>query len=189
MKNWRRVMLTAAALALMSSVQSVSGQATPQSMNSARNSAKSDVHANKHEAEPHDPFEEVPERRSLSAHRAAKQQEGASQIVKACAAVVDELKASRVLIEALETESAELKTRLETEKRTTAILTELNETRKSESEAMRAAMTAKNETITAKDQVIASQDKLIAALKNKKPSPLRRIGDILIGAAVFAILK
>ena len=100
-----------------------------------------------------------------------------------------ELEKTRVLVSALESENRALNERLETEKRTTAIFTELNETRKSESEALRAAVTAKNETITAKDMVIASQDKLVAALKGKKQSPWRRIGDVLIGAAIFAILK
>ena len=100
-----------------------------------------------------------------------------------------ELEKSRVLIAALESENTALKERLETEKRTAEILTELAGTHKSESEALRSAIAAKNETIAAKDAVIASQDKLIAALKQKKSSPWRRLGDVLIGAAVFAILK
>ncbi len=102
---------------------------------------------------------------------------------------MDELKASRVLIEALENENRAVKERFETEKRATSILTELNDTRKSEADALRITVAAKNETITAKDAVIASQDKLINVLKAKKPSPWRRLGDVLIGAAVFAILK
>ncbi len=104
-------------------------------------------------------------------------------------AAADELQASRALIETLDSENRALSERLETEKQATAILNELNETRKSESETLKAVITAKNETIAAKDQVIASQDKLVATLKAKKPSPLRRIGDVLIGAAIFAILK
>ncbi len=112
-----------------------------------------------------------------------------SDIIAACSAAVDELKASRVLIEALDGENTSLKSRLETEKRTTAILTELNETRKSESDALRKAIDAKNETIAARDTVIATQDKLIDALKTKKPSAWRRLGDILIGAAAIAVLK
>ncbi len=112
-----------------------------------------------------------------------------SDIVSACSAAVDELKASRVLIHALDNESASLKSRLDTEKRTAAILVELNETRKSESDALRKAIEAKNETIAARDTVIATQDKLIDALKTKKPSPWRRLGDILIGAAAIAVLK
>lgn len=100
-----------------------------------------------------------------------------------------ELEKTRVLVSSLESETRGITDRLETEKRAVAILTELNETRRSESDALRAALTAKNETITARDAVIAAQDKLIAALKTKKPSPWRRIGDVLIGAAAFAILK
>ncbi|MEQ1645105.1 MAG: hypothetical protein ABL959_16770 [Pyrinomonadaceae bacterium] len=112
-----------------------------------------------------------------------------SDIISACSAAVDELKASRVLIDALDAENASLKSRLETERRTTAILTELNETRKSESDALRKAIDAKNESVAARDAVIKTQDKLIDALKTKKPSPWRRLGDILIGAAAIAVLK
>ena len=114
---------------------------------------------------------------------------GGSDLIAACAAAIDELKASRTLLDALDAENASLKSRLETEKRTTAILTELNETRKSETDALRKAIEAKTETIAARDTVIATQDKLIDALKTKKPSPWRRLGDILIGAAVIAVLK
>ena len=100
-----------------------------------------------------------------------------------------ELEKTRVLILSLEQENQALNERLETEKQATALLTELSETRKGENNALKAAVAAKNETIAAKDAVIASQDKLVAALKTKKRSPLSRIGDILIGAAIFAILK
>ena len=110
-------------------------------------------------------------------------------MIAACSAAVDELKASRVLIDSLESENAALRDRLETEKKATALLAELNETRKAESEALRAAVAAKNETIAAKDAVITAQDKLIATLKTKKSSPWRRLGDVLIGAAVFAVLR
>ena len=99
-----------------------------------------------------------------------------------------ELERSRLLIDALEGENAALKDRLDTEKRTTAILTELNETRKREAEALTAVVVAKNETIAARDAAIATQDKLIDALKKKKPSPFRRIGDILLGAAAAIVL-
>ena len=100
-----------------------------------------------------------------------------------------ELEETRVFVTALEIENRTLTERLETEKHTSEILAELNETRKSESDALRAAILAKNETIAAKDFVIASQDKLVEALKKKKPSPWRRISDILIGAATIVILK
>jgi hypothetical protein len=104
-------------------------------------------------------------------------------------AAVEELAASRTLIDALEVENTSLKARLATEKQMSAVLVELNETRKSEAESLRATVAAKNETIAAKDAVIAQQDKLVEALKNKNTSPWRRIGDILIGAAIFAVLK
>jgi septal ring factor EnvC (AmiA/AmiB activator) len=111
-----------------------------------------------------------------------------SQLASACAAVVDELAASRTLIDTLENENAALKQRLDTEKRATALLTELNETRRSETEALRTALAAKNETLTAKDAVIASQDKLIETLKRKKSSPWKRIGDVLIGVGLGVLL-
>jgi uncharacterized protein YicC (UPF0701 family) len=110
-------------------------------------------------------------------------------VIDACNAAADELAASRKLIDALETENAALKTRLDTERQTTTLFGELNETRKAETEALRSALAAKNEALAAKTDVIASQDKLIETLKRKKSSPWKRIGDILIGVAVAAILK
>jgi len=110
-------------------------------------------------------------------------------LIGACAAAVDDLKATRVLVESLTNESDALRTQLETEKQTTGLLTELNETRKTETDALRETVAAKNEAIVAKDAVIASQDTLIEALKKKKSSPWKRLGDVLIGAALFAVLK
>jgi len=101
---------------------------------------------------------------------------------------VDELKASRQLIDSLDKENEALADRLKTEKRTTQILTELNETRRTEADALSKAVDAKNETIAAKDAVIDSQKKLIDELKRQKPSRWRRLGDILIGAGVIAVL-
>jgi septal ring factor EnvC (AmiA/AmiB activator) len=112
-----------------------------------------------------------------------------SQLVSGCAAAADELTASRILVDALEKENAEIKTRLDTEKRSTALLTELNETRMSESDALRTALAAKNEALTAKDAVITSQDKLIETLKRKKSSPWKRIGDVLIGVGAGILLR
>lgn len=110
-------------------------------------------------------------------------------MLSACNAAADELRASRILIEALETENKTLNSRLETEKRANELLTELNETRRAESEALKVTVAAKNETIAAKDAAIATQDKLTATLKTKKRSPWARIADILLGAGVIAILK
>ena len=109
--------------------------------------------------------------------------------IPACMAVAVEFEKTRILATALESENMALNERLATERQATALLTELNNTRKSETEAIRSSLAAKNETIAAKDNVIVSQDKLITALKDKKTSPWRRLGDVLIGAAVFAILK
>jgi len=110
-------------------------------------------------------------------------------LIDSCSATIDDLKATRQLITALEDENAALRTRLETEKQTTVLLTELNNTRKSETDALRETVAAKNEAIAAKDAVIASQDKLIETLKKKKSSPWKRLGDVLIGAALIAVLK
>jgi molybdopterin converting factor small subunit len=100
-----------------------------------------------------------------------------------------ELEKTRALVSALEGENASIKERLGTERRAVALFAELSNTRKSEAEALRTALAAKNETIAAKETAIASQDKLIETLKTKKASPLRRLGDILIGAAAAMILR
>jgi len=110
-------------------------------------------------------------------------------MIAACNAVADELKASRELIDALEKENVALIARLATEKQTTALLMELNETRKTETDALRSAIAAKNEALTAKDRVIAAQDKLIETLKRKKSSPWKRIGDVLVGVGIALVLK
>ena len=93
------------------------------------------------------------------------------------------------LIAALETENAALRSRLEAEKKITSLLLELNETRKSETESLRAALKAKDEVATAKTEVIALQEKQIAELKKRKSSALKRFGDVLIGVAVAALLR
>jgi septal ring factor EnvC (AmiA/AmiB activator) len=85
------------------------------------------------------------------------------------------------LIGALEKENAALRSRLDTAKQASELLSELNETRKAESDALRSALTAKNDAIAAKDAVIASQDNLIETLRRKKSSPWKRVGDVLIG--------
>ena len=112
-----------------------------------------------------------------------------TRAISACGAAVSELEASRRLIDLLERENRLVKDRLETETRTVAILTELNTSRKAEGEALRTALAAKTETLAAKDQVIGSQQKLIDALKAKKSSPWKRLGDILIGIAAGALIR
>ncbi len=69
------------------------------------------------------------------------------------------------------------------------MLTELAETRKSETAALRVTITAKNETIAAKDAALAADERLIDSLRRRARSPWRRIGDILLGAAAGVILK
>lgn len=109
--------------------------------------------------------------------------------MNACSAAVEELKAARALIDSLVIENKALSDRLSTEKRTNVLLTELNATRTNETDSLRKTVAAKDETIAAKDSVIDTQNKLIETLKQKRRSSLARITDILIGAAVFAILK
>jgi uncharacterized protein YicC (UPF0701 family) len=108
--------------------------------------------------------------------------------ITACSAAADELFASRTLIDALEKENTALKTRHQTDQQMIDLLTELNETRNAEAEALRSTVAAKNETITAKDALIASQDKLIETLKRKKSSPWKRLGDVLIGVGLGTLL-
>jgi chromosome segregation ATPase len=100
-----------------------------------------------------------------------------------------ELEKTRTLVDALETEKRVITERLATERQANALLTELAAARKSENDTLRTAIEAKNETIAAKDGVIAAQEKLNASLKAKRPSLLRRIGDVLAGAAAVAIFK
>lgn len=100
-----------------------------------------------------------------------------------------ELELSQRLIAALERENAALKQRLDTEKTSNELLTELNETRKSEAESLRQTIAAKNEALAAKDAVIAAQDSLIASLKQKKTSVWKRIGDIAIGVIAGAAIR
>jgi len=160
MKNYKHLTLIPIVLAAMSIVPVAYAQSKQPPPNSAGNSPNSATDADGH-----------------------------ARVVQACSAAVGELKASRILIEALDVENASLRSRLETEKRLTATLGELNETRKSETESLRIAITAKNETLAARDAVIERQDKLIGTLKAKRPSIWRRVGDILIGAGAAVILK
>lgn len=111
------------------------------------------------------------------------------EIVNASAAAANELKQNRRLVNALEQENKMLGERLSAESRLTSVLRELNETRKSEADALRLTLAAKNEAIAAKDAVISRQDQLIRDLKKKRSSPWKRIGDVLLGVAILAVIK
>lgn len=111
------------------------------------------------------------------------------KIINSCAAAAEDLAQTRKLVEVLDTQNGLLKERLVTEKRSTATLLELNENRKAETQSLRETVAAKNEAIAAKNEVINSQDKLITALQSKKSSPLKRLGDVLIGVAVMALFR
>ncbi len=112
-----------------------------------------------------------------------------TRTARGCSAAVSELEASRRLIDLLDRENTLLKDRLETETRSTTILTELNASRKAESEALKTALAAKTETLVAKNEVINTQQKLIDSLKAKKSSPWKRLGDILIGVAAGVLIR
>ncbi|MEQ1762225.1 MAG: hypothetical protein ABL984_03665 [Pyrinomonadaceae bacterium] len=184
MKNLK---LSAAMLVLLGVMLSVPGgyaQSTPPPTNSALGSPRSDTRADVGTASKR-LGGATPEGQSPSAHHGGKPQE----VIKACSAAVAELEASRRLIDLLERENRLLKDRLETETSTTAILAELNASRKAENETLKTALSAKSETLAAKDEVIASQQKLIDTLKAKKSSPWKRFGDILIGVAAGLVLR
>ena len=66
-----------------------------------------------------------------------------TRALSACSAAVAELEASRRLIDLLERENRLVKDRLETETRATAVLAELNESRKAETDALKTALAAK----------------------------------------------
>ena len=171
MKNLRHKILIPLVLVVMSSVHVLLGQSTQTKANSAPSSTNSGTRANEEDTRPE----------SRDGSRGG--------LIRSCMAAAVDLERTRILVDELERENRLLGERLEIERRTTTLLTELNETRKGESEALRSTITAKNETITAKDAVIASQDKLIETLKRKKTSVWRRLGDVLIGAAAIAVLK
>ena len=164
MKNWKNLKLILPMLGMLLSVHAVFGQSPQTRTSSASGLQRSGTGVSRRSA---------PSDRELAA----------------CAAAVEDLRATRALAAALEQENTALNARLEIERRSVGLLTELNETRRSETEALRRTVVAKNEAIAAKDAVIASQEKLIEALKKKKSSPWKRLGDVLIGAAVIAILK
>ena len=112
-----------------------------------------------------------------------------SSVVSACAAAADELLESRRLIATLEKENGALAERLETERSISSLLVKADEARAAEAAALRVALAAKDETIAAKDAVIENRREMIEALRKKPRSPLKRITDILIGAAIFAVIK
>jgi chromosome segregation ATPase len=161
MNNWKSLVPSAVMLALAWLVPAAYAQSRSTPTNSAANSPTRDTPA--------------------SSRR--------PNVENACAAAADDLIATRQLVDSLDAENQALRSSLATERQAAALLTELNETRKAENAALRAAITAKNETIAAKDAVIASQDKLVGQLKSKRTSPWRRIGDVLIGVAIAAIIK
>ncbi len=158
MKNLRKLLLTFAMLAAMSSVLAAQDKPTQTNKSSATNSPPSTTAAKRN-----DP-------------------------ISACSNAVADLKATRTLANALDEENKLLNERLATERQLTATLTELNITRRTENEALRTTIAAKDETISAKNSAIDAQAKLIDGLKRKKTSILSRIGGFVAGAAAALIL-
>lgn len=110
-------------------------------------------------------------------------------IINACAATAEDLGKTRTYASALESENKLLRERLDTEKRTVETLSELNETRRAETSALRGVVEAKNEALAARNEQIAAQEKLIAELKKKKTSIWKRIGDVALGVAIISVLR
>lgn len=170
MNNWKNSLLIPATLVLAW----LGPAAYPQQPPAPTSSAKSSP---------------TPDTRAVRSDGQSQPGSATRNTLAACSAAVDDLIVTRQLAEALDAENSALRERLENEKQSAALLRELSETRKSENAALAAALSAKNQTIAAKDAAIATQDKLIEQLKQKKSSPWRRLGDILIGAAIAAVLK
>ena len=160
MKNFKNSILILTALAAASTAPAGFAQSNQPSPSSAKSSRPSDTDATSR-----------------------------STVVNACSAAVGELVESRALTAALEKENTALKERLETELRITAVLAKANDARESETAALRIALAAKDETIAAKDAVIENRRQMIETLKKKSSSPFKRIADVLVGAAIFAIIK
>ena len=110
-------------------------------------------------------------------------------LIGACSRAVNELVELRSLSAAQADEIAKLESGIEAARATNALLTELNDTRRRETEALRGTVAAKDETIAAKNGAIAKQDELIRVLEKRKPSTWKRVGDLAIGIAAGILLR
>jgi len=189
MRNWKILMLMLILPAAILSVQSAFGQSPQPQKSSAESSRRSGTGAGSERSEISNKQSAISNKPAAAGGQRSAGVWAEQGLINSCAAVVEELKAARVLIEKLDAEAEALRERLETEKRQTELLRELNETRKSEAAALVGALEAKNQTIAAKDAVIGSQEKLIETLKRKKSSPWKRVLDVLVGVGVGVILK
>src|SRR5688500_15024709 len=163
MKNSNKLKTLLILPAIMSAVLVLCGPSKAQPPSSAQNSPPSAIRVSNTESE--------------------------AAAVNACSAAADELRQVRALVTALEKENSALRQRLEVAVRTETILVELNGARQSEAEALRLTVAAKNETIAAKDAALARQDELVEQLRRRKTSPWKRLGDVLVGIGVAAILR
>src|SRR5437764_457463 len=138
MKNWKSLMITAAMLAVMSSVQSVHAQSPQPPPSSAQSSPSSATPADKSEPpasvggkglKPKStPF--PVHKRGFAAAATPPAYAGGSDTIAACMATAVDLEKTRGLAAALEDENRALKERLETGKHLADLSSELNETRK-----------------------------------------------------------
>ena len=170
MNRSKNLALILVALAAVSIVPGVYGQSNPPQPPSAKSSKTSGTDA-------------------TNKRPAAGGDSSTASIINACSAAADELLETRRLVDSLEKENTALSERLNTEKRISSLSTAESEARAAEATALRAALAAKDETIAAKDAVIANRGEMIAKLKKRSRSPLKRIADILIGVAIFAVIK
>lgn len=102
---------------------------------------------------------------------------------------LDELELQDKVITAQDKLITALNDRLSTEKEKSALALELAEARKREAEAQRIAAGSAVEAIAAKDKIIANKDEQIEILKKKKPSILKRIGDVMLGVAAASLIR
>jgi hypothetical protein len=83
---------------------------------------------------------------------------------------------------------AGLEDRLATEKQKSQLALELSDARKLQAESYKTAAGSASEAIAAKDKIIENKDKEIEILKKKKPSLIKRLGDVMIGVTLGGIL-
>ena len=120
---------------------------------------------------------------------ATKLNTNAKDLRAACMATAIELEATRQFVKELDAEREALQRRLITESDADLVEGELIKAQKAEIDSLRLALDAKDRSLKAKDTLIAEQDKLIGSLERKRSTPLKRLRDILIGAAAALIFK
>src|SRR5258706_1043940 len=116
MKNWKSLMITALSLTAMWNAPVTLGQSTQPQTNSVKSSPSSDTDVN----------DAVPSSEVKVPSKARNAELEMRTLVSSCMATAVELEKTRTLVSALERGNSALRTRLETEKRATTILLQLN---------------------------------------------------------------